>query len=335
MKSINTLLVVFITLFTSSQVYGQGQILGGKKSVHPDWFKESFLEIAADVEEATDENRHVMLFIHLNGCPYCYKMIEENIKNAPYTDYIREHFDVIALNMLGDREVMMDDETSLTEKELATQLKVVYTPTILFLNAENQVVARTNGYRSIPDFKLVLNYVKERAYVNLTLAQYLDQKKGKIYSFRDHPQIQDLTDLHSVADKPLAVLFEDQGCVDCDALHDGHLANPEIRKILDGFTLVRLDALSDQKITDIEGNTSTARDYAEKLGLTYRPGIVLFDQGKEIMRIQSMLYHYHFSEILRYVGERHYQKYPDDFYDYLDVRTASLLESGKDVRISE
>jgi thioredoxin-related protein len=328
MKSLNSLLIFFITIFVSSQAYGQGQIVGGKESVHPDWFKESFLEIAADVEEAADEDKHVMLFIHLNGCPYCYKMIEENIKHAPYTDYIREHFDVIALNMLGDREVMMDDETSLTEKELATQLKVVYTPTILFLNAENKVVARINGYRSVPDFKLVLTYVQEKAYKKITLAQYLDSKKKPIYVFRDHPQIQEITNLQSAADKPLAVLFEDQGCFDCSALHDGHLANPEIRKILDGFTLVRLDALSDQKITDVEGNATTAREYTEKLGLTYRPGIVLFDQGKEIMRIQGMLYSYHFSEVLRYVGERHYQKYPDDFYDYLDVKTAALLEKG-------
>ena len=335
MKSLNILLFVLISFFITNQAFGQGQILGGKESVHPDWFKESFLEIAADVEEATDENRHVMLFIHLNGCPYCYKMIEENIKNAPYTDYIKEHFDVIALNMLGDREVMMDDETSMTEKELARQLKVVYTPTILFLNSENEVVARTNGYRSVPDFKLVLNYVQEKAYETTTLAQYLDNKKNSVYTFRDHPQIQEITNLQSVADQPLAILFEDRGCVDCDALHDGHLANPEVRKILESFTLVRLDALSGQKITDVEGNTTTSRDYAEKLGLTYRPGIVLFDQGKEIMRIQSMLYSYHFSEVLRYVGERHYQKYPDDFYDYLDVKTAALLESGKDVSISD
>ncbi len=335
MKSLNILLFVLISFFITNQAFGQGQILGGKESVHPDWFKESFLEIAADVEEATDENRHVMLFIHLNGCPYCYKMIEENIKNAPYTDYIKEHFDVIALNMLGDREVMMDDETSMTEKELARQLKVVYTPTILFLNSENEVVARTNGYRSVPDFKLVLNYVQEKAYETTTLAQYLDNKKNSVYTFRDHPQIQEITNLQSVADQPVAILFEDRGCVDCDALHDGHLANPEVRKILESFTLVRLDALSGQKITDVEGNTTTSRDYAEKLGLTYRPGIVLFDQGKEIMRIQSMLYSYHFSEVLRYVGERHYQKYPDDFYDYLDVKTAALLESGKDVSISD
>ena len=88
-------------------------------------------------------------------------------------------------------------------------------------------------------------------------------------------------------------------------------------------------------MVDIEGNTTTPRLYAEQLGLSYRPSIVLFDQGKEIMRIESRLFLFHFTEVLRYVGERHYQQYPDSFYDYLDVKTAELLDSGKNVNLGE
>ena len=337
MKKTPSLLVLFICVFSllSVDAFTRGKVLGGKQSEHPDWFKESFLEIAEDVEEASEEGKHVMLFMHLNGCPYCYKMIEENIKNAPYTEFIKNNFDIIALNIRGDREVALNDEVSLTEKELAGRFKVMYTPTIIFLNSDNKVVARTNGYRSVPDFKLVLNYVQEKAYENTSLAKYLDSKKAEVYAFRDHPQITSTNNLQAIADKPLAVLFEDKGCIDCAALHDKHLASPEVREVLKNFTLVRLDALSEEPITDVMGNPTTPRAYAEQLGLTYRPGIVLFDKHKEIMRIQSMLYSYHFTEILRYVGERHYEKYPESFYDYLDVKTEALLEQGKDVYFSE
>ena len=57
--------------------------------------------------------------------------------------------------------------------------------------------------------------------------------------------------------------------------------------------------------------------------------------GKEIMRIESLLYQYHFTEVLRYVAERHYKKYPKSFYDYLDVRTAELLKQGKTIDLSK
>jgi len=334
-KTIFILLIAITFMTCSSQIIAAGKVLGGKNSEYPDWFKESFLEIAEDVAEASEENKHVMLYIYLNGCPYCHKMLEDNIKNAPYTDFIKQNFDIIALNMKGDRSVQMNEELSLTEKELATKLKVMYTPTIVFLNSDNTVVARTNGYRSVKDFKLVLNYVQQKHYEKTSLVKYLNKHKSQVYSFRDHPQIKPLTDLTSAAANPLAILFEDKACFDCDALHDKHLASPEVKEILKSFTLVRLDALSDQAIIDPQGNTTTAKAFAEKLGLSYRPGLVLFDKGSEIIRIQSMLYSYQFAETLRYVGERIYEKYPDSFYDYLNARTAELTKNGQDVYLSD
>ncbi|MGB5452244.1 MAG: thioredoxin fold domain-containing protein [Sedimenticolaceae bacterium] len=312
-----------------------GKVVGGKMSEHPGWFKESFLDIAADVGEAAESDKHVILFMHLDGCPYCFRMADENFEHAPYTNFIREHFDVIAINIRGDREVALNEETSLTEKELADRLKVMYTPTVVFLNQQNKIVARVDGYRSVPEFKHVLDYVQEKAYLETSLSKYVDARKKAVYSFRDHPQLKPVSDLESVADKPLAVIFEDKGCVDCDALHDGHLKRPEVREVLKNYTFVRLDALSEAPIVDVDGNQTTPKAYAEKLGLVYRPSIVLFDKGKEVMRINSNLYTYHFEEVLRYVGERHYEKYPESFYDYLDVRTAEITASGRNVDLSK
>jgi thioredoxin-related protein len=331
-----TLILSLVLGFTAAPLLAkEGQIVGGKMSVHPDWFKESFLDIGEDVMEASDEGKHVILFMHLNGCPYCYKMVEENIKNAPYTDFIQQNFDVIALNIRGDREVALNEEVSLSEKELAERFKVMYTPTVIFLSPDNKVVARTNGYRSVPDFKLVLNYVQEKAYEKQQLTQYINDKKSQNYTFRDHPLLTSADNLQKLADKPLAVLLEDKGCLDCDKLHDGYLASAEVRDILKKYTFVRLDSLSENKLIDVEGNETTPKAWAEKLGISYRPAIVLFDKNKEIARIQSMLYSYHFTEMLRYVAERHYEQYPDDFYGWLDTRTEAILKSGKDVDLSK
>ncbi len=313
-----------------------GKLTGGQISQHPAWFKESFLDITEDVAEAAESDKHVILFMHLNGCPYCYKMTEENFKNAPYVDFIREKFDVIAINIKGDREIAFDEETSVTEKELAKILKVRATPTTIFLNAENKPVTRLNGYRSVEAFKHALDYVATKSYQRTSLSAFIqEQEQPQRYSFRDHPQIKEISDLKSVASSPLALLFEEPSCDACNALHDGHLANPEIREVLKNFTLVRLDASSDKAIIDIEGNATTPRAYAEKLGLTYRPGIILIDKGREVTRIDGLLYTYHFRELLRYVGERHYEKYPNSFFDYLTPRTEQILQSGQNIDLSK
>ena len=310
-----------------------GKIVGTASTEHPDWFKESFLEIAEDVEEATAAQKHVLLYFYINDCPYCHKMVEENFKSSPYTDFLRERFDVIALNVYGDREVAFDEDTRVAEKVLARQLKVRYTPTLLFLDHQNKPVLRLNGYRSVQAFKYALDFVNDKAYAHTTLLRYIEEEEQRtLYVFRSHEQLVDLIDLHAVADKPLALLFEDRTCDECDALHDGILNLPETKTILQRFTFVRLDAFSEQPITDVAGNQTTPKAYAEALGLTYRPGMVLFDRGEEITRIDGMLKTYYFQEILRYVGERHYEQYPQP-RDYLAARTRTLLNSGQDVDI--
>jgi thioredoxin-related protein len=328
------LLLSGIALGTTPVV--KGKVKGGLVSEHPEWFKESFLDIAEDVQQAAESGRHVILFMHLNDCPYCHRMIEDNFKHAPYTDFIKQNFDVIQLNIKGDREIAFDAETSLSEKKLADLLKVRYTPTVIFLNSDNKTVLRLNGYRSVRDFGYALEYVQQKAYLETTLSGYIESRPPeKQYSFREHPQFKQITDLQSVADNPLAILFEDSYCDLCDELHDGHLSRPSVNAVLENFTFVRLDARASTPIVDPEGNRTTPREFAEKLGLSYRPGIVLYDRGKEVSRIDGLLYSYHFEETLRYIGERHYDRYPKSFYQYLNIRTEQLLAEGKDVDLSK
>lgn len=41
-----------------------GTITGGEKYEIPEWFTQSFLDIADDAAEAAEADRHAMLFIH-------------------------------------------------------------------------------------------------------------------------------------------------------------------------------------------------------------------------------------------------------------------------------
>ncbi|MCP3670133.1 MAG: thioredoxin fold domain-containing protein [Gammaproteobacteria bacterium] len=330
------LTLLLLSIFSLGHASTPGKVVGGIQSTHPKWFKESFLDIASDVAEADEVGKHLILFMHLNGCPYCYKMLEENFANAPYTQFIKDNFDVIVINIKGDRDVEFSETVAVTEKELAKAMKVSYTPTILFLDKTNKTVLRLNGYRSGPAFKHALDYVHHKAYLKTSLSEYIDTVQRKpVYKFRAHPQIKPITDLASETNRPLAILVEDRFCDACDALHDGHLKNKQTNDILKNFTVVRLDALSTEPIIDPAGKKTTVKDFVDSLDLTYRPGLLLFDKGKEIRRIDAMLYTYHFQETLRYVGEGHYVKYPTDFYEYLGQRTEAILQTGKDIDLSK
>jgi len=328
-------LMLGLSLFQPSWAVTPGKLTGGLFSTHPDWFKESFLDIAEDVEEANEEGKHVILFMHLEACPYCYRMVDENFVGSAYSADLQENFDVIAINIKGDREVALNEDVALTEKQLAQHLKVMYTPTVVFLNDQNQTVARVNGYRSVDDFEKILNFVKTRAYEEHKLEAWLNQQKASQYSLLDNPRFEATNNLQRVAHEPLAILFEDSACGDCAAFHERVLGDAEVSEILESYRVVRLDAQSEQPLVDINGNSTTPKAWAEQLGLSYRPGLLLVNDGREILRIESQLYRYHFTEILRYVAGRHYVQYPRSFYDYLDVRTTEITASGRDIDLSE
>lgn len=309
----------------------RGEIIGGVSHVAPAWFKESFLEIQDDVDEATEAGKHVILFFQLNGCPYCDRMLTESFQAEPLTTYIQEHFDTIAINVGGDREIIFNEEVTLIEKDLAELLKVRATPAIVFLNSDNKNVVRVNGYRSPERFEQVLHYVQEKAYEQDTLAEYLDKKLQKdIYTLQDDALFTQITDLSTVGG-PLAVLFEDSSCYDCNELHANVLSKDEVRAELETFTLVRLDADSDQEIVDIDGSKTTPREMAKKYEMIYRPGLLIFDAQTLVRRYDSLLFPHHFKEGLRYVSGGYYKT--QNYGEYSQARTEELLAQGININL--
>ena len=311
----------------------RGAIKGGVAHSAPDWFKESFLDIREDVDEAAEANRHVMLFFQLNNCPYCDRMLREAFETDPLMSYIQQHFDVIAINVRGDREIAFNETTSVTEKELSELLKVWSTPGIMFLNADNKPVVRVDGYRAPERFKHILHYVSSKAYQQRTLSSYMNEHLNEpVYSLRDDPMFRDTTDLSGVQG-PLAIIFEDSRCHDCNEFHDRLLADPAVREELQAFTVVRLDTdITANGFIDPAGNKTSPRAWAEKLGMTYRPGVLIYVDGKLLRRYDSLLFVHHFKEGLRWIGSGAYKH--EDYASYSARRTEELLSAGIDIDLA-
>ncbi len=322
----SALLAVDAMPVSAAETSQRGSITGGVPHQAPSWFKESFLEIADDVDEATEADKHVMLFFQLNDCAYCDRMLTESYETEPMTSYIKEHFDTIAINVRGDRDIAFNEEIAVTEKELSKILGVTATPAILFLDENNQTVVRVNGYRAPERFRQVLEYVATRSYRSTTLADYLDARLNKnVYSLRDNPLFSKVSNLSAV-DGPLMLIFEDGSCYDCDEFHDGILAHPQVREEIAPFTIVRLDADSTQTIIAPDGEQTTPAGLARKHEVIYRPGVLVFDDGVLLRRADSLLFPHHFKEYMRYVAGGFYKQV--DWRTYSDSRTEELLEAG-------
>ncbi len=332
MKRILLLISALLLLSPAAYAGKTGKITGGMAHEYPGWFKDSFLDLKEDASEAAAENKHTILFLSLNGCPYCARMLNESF--AQNKALILKDFDTIGLNIRGDRMVMMDGESEVSEKMMARKLRVRFTPTIIFLDENAKTVFRINGYWDPAQFRHALAYVRTKAYKKMSILAFIkQQKEKKVWNFAAHEQLKNIKDF-SAQKRPLLVLFEDEGCTACAELHGQILNVPAVIEALKSYDFVRLDARSNDQITDIDGKATTPAKWAEALGVRSSPTFIAFDEGKERQRVDGKLYSHHFISLLDYVSGQHYKTY-DSWLKYNSKRTREVLESGKDVNMSD
>jgi len=326
--------LVLIVAGTAAADPTPGKLKGGEIYALPPWFKASFLDFRSDVEEARQQGKHVMVFLHLDECPYCARMLKENFVNGENREFMEKHFDVIGINIQGSLEVTWIDGATYSERALARHLETFATPTIVFLDSNGNKALQLVGYRDPRALRHALDYVQSKSYSGLSFDAYLAARdRPPTYTFRDHAQFSNVTDFKGYS-KPLAILFEDRHCADCARFHEKTLNRPDVAEEMRKFLFVRLDAESNRPIVDLQGATTTPAQWAKSLGLSYRPAVVLFNEGREIYRVDWQLYHFHFIEALRYVSGAHYRQF-DTLSKYRAASRAELLKKGIDIDFAE
>ena len=329
--------IAVLTLFVAGPAAAQlppGRLTGGIVYSLPQWFKPSFLDFREDIVEARKQDKQVMLFIHLDECPYCARMLSENFVSGDNYEFMRKHFDVVGVNVRGNLEVTWVDGTTYTERALARHLGTFGTPTIVFLDADARKVLQLSGYRDPRSLRQALEYVQSKRYRSQPFTAYVAARgKPAVYALRDHPQFSNVTYFKGYK-KPLAIVFEDRECAACARFHEKTLNHPDVMAELKEFLVVRLDAESSRPIVDLKGNATTPAQWVNALNLSYRPAVVLFNEGREIFRMDSLLYHFHFKEALRYVSGGYYKRY-QGIFSYNAARRQELLRQGIDIDYSE
>lgn len=311
-------LLAFLAAFAIAADVG-AQATGPHAIDIPGWFSETFLEMQEDVREAAAQGKRVMLYFGQDGCPYCSALMQTNFSQRSITEKTRRHFVAIALNLWGDREVLWIDGRRMSEKALGRELRVQFTPTLLFLDEQGRVVLRLNGYLPPHRFEAALDYAAGLAGKGMRYEDYIQTAVKESASPKLHDEAFFVAPPVALAGpKPVALLFETPYCAGCDELHREGLQRPEVRKLLGRFSVYRL-ALNDLR--------TPQRTWARELRVAYTPTIVFFDRGKEVFRVDTYLRPFHLAAALDYVASKSYLKEPS-FQRYLQARTDTMRERG-------
>ncbi len=150
------------------------------------WYLDSLLDLTDDLDAAGKAGKRLAVVWELRGCPYCKEMHLTNFARPDIADFVKSRFEILQLNIRGDRSVTDFDGEHLAEKRLATKYQVRFTPTIQFFPEtagelatappDRREVFRIPGYLRPDDFLSVFRFVAERGYDKGSLRDFLRQQ---------------------------------------------------------------------------------------------------------------------------------------------------------------
>jgi thioredoxin-related protein len=330
--------IVWLIVLTSWAGTGLAQERPEGRTDSLPWFHDSFLDIRDDLTEADGEGKRVILYFHQDGCPYCAKLLRDNFGQQRIADRTRRDFEVIEVNLWGDREVVDLAGRSVSEKQFGANLRVMFTPTLLFLNATGGVVLRINGYFPPHQFLTALDFASDPEQDGRSFKDFLAERNPVPAAGRLHTEADFLVppyrfDALGTDRRPLLVMFEQKQCQACDELHLDVLQRPESRALLARFDVAVLDMWSTEPVVTPAGLTRPIRDWAGSLGIQYAPSLVFFGtDGRELFRSEAYLRAFHVQSVLEYVATGAWRTEPE-FQRYVQARADAQREQGIQVDI--
>lgn len=287
--------------------------------VLPDWFKVSFLDLREDLHDAVANKRGLILYFGRHDCPYCKAQLEQNWGQHDIVDYTRAHYDVVAIDVLGNRQLIDFNGKEYTEKAFAIEHKAHFTPSLFIYDHTGKLALKITGFRPPYQFRAALEYVADQHHNKETFRSYLARAEPAFSygqdALNEYPGFFPARFLSTYQKRPhhrpLMVVFERSRCHACDVLHAGPLSDPKIKKMLHELDAVQLDMWSETPVLTPTGRQTTSKAWADDLGLSYAPTLIFYDtSGNEIIRVDSVVGFYRLHGVLHYVISGGYLRYP-------------------------
>ena len=85
---------------------------------YPDWFKESFLYLRDDLEDALSKGKDgLIVYFGQRRCAYCKMLMDVNFGLTDIVTYTRRHFDVVPIDIWSTEEVTTLDGEVMTDRK--------------------------------------------------------------------------------------------------------------------------------------------------------------------------------------------------------------------------
>jgi len=127
-------------------------------------------------------------------------------------------------------------------------------------------------------------------------------------SFLDLPE--DLNEAVENGKKGIIVYFGQKRCPYCKMLMDVNFKQREIAQYTqENFDVIPIDIWSPEEVTNMQGESMSQREFAQKENTSFTPSLMFYDaKGELAMKLRGYYAPYQFMAALQYVAEGHYKR---------------------------
>lgn len=129
------------------------------------------IDIDKLLKVAKEQNKDLMFFHHIPGCPYCKTMLNENFKDVSILEEIKKHFVYVDVYTANNGTIKFQNFNG-SYKEFSAYIGAFVYPATIFMNETGEVIHKAIGYRNIDEYFIELSYVGTRSYQTMDLESY-------------------------------------------------------------------------------------------------------------------------------------------------------------------
>ena len=318
LNKIYYLLLVSIVLLAPLRVASAARFIDSevKNFEYPGWFKATpFFELDEDLAKAISDGKHgLMLLFTSEGCSSCDVFIRKSLGNPEIASMVRKHFDSVGMDVFSDADMVDPGGAEMTMKAFASREGAEFSPTLLFYDKDGERVLRVTGLQSPEKFKIILNYVIGQHYRNESLGNFLNRLviKNPVHAGIRPKYNRSLVITRNLlpTSKPQLLIFEKNGCDECDDFRNNVLRLKQVRNMLKEFEVVSLDVM-DNKTTIIspDGSCTTSSSLFRKYAFNSVPAIAFFNvNGNAVLKTDALVLPQRMMNSLNFVLEKAYKK---------------------------
>ena len=161
------------------------------------WLYKSSLNLQLDLAATRKEGKRLVIFWEQKVCSNCQPMYEINLRIPRVIEKIKNNFNVIKLDIFGDRKITDLNGMVMSEEELAGKNGIQWMPTLQFLpeslaeaaskTGKESEVFRLEGYLKPFHFYFIFHYVTSKGYESQPSFQRWLSAVGKVFQAKNIP----------------------------------------------------------------------------------------------------------------------------------------------------